>query len=278
MRIKHRFSFNNEVETKDVLDFLIKNSIKYDELEELQIIVFEAFEDNEKWDEIKEIMAKYNIESLCEALYSKEEYEKASWFRTRSMWRWEYPQPEEGYEYSTYDASHFCEECGYGLIQKGIFKVKKPPKWGNRNFLMLNWVEDELFINDKVESVLISKIIKEFKIQNVNKINTDEPIKNMKQIFVNDILQPGLVNKNNTIRRESKCLKCGCVKRITTGRGIIFNKEIFSEIEDDIIKSYEVFGDGLMCARMIFVSKRFYNIIKEHGLDKALIFEPIMLI
>lgn len=280
MRVKHRFGFTANEDTNSIEMYLKAKNIKYTLTTGIPIIIFEIFEDDERWNEVNTLMAKYNILSLKDCVYSKEEYNKASWFTIRSKWRWEYPQPEEAFEYKqlTYDSSNYCTECGCGLVQKESFKIKKIPNWGKRNFLMLNWIEDELFINNNVEEVLLRYNLKGFKFFNVKNIKTNKQIENMKQIYVNNILKPGLISQNNNIYTLINCHNCASNKMIETGRGIIFKKEVFMDIEYDIVKSFEVFGDGHMCARIIFVSKSFYNAVTKNNLDKDLVFEPVMLI
>lgn len=281
MRVKHRFTFLKEKKTNEIAIYLDKKNIRYTLSNGIPLITFNIFEDDELWSEVNALMVKHKEEfSLIETLYSKEEFENASWLTVRSKWRWEYPQPEDDFEYKhlTYDSRNYCDKCGCGLIQKESFKLKKSPNWGKRNFLMLNWLEDELFINSKVEEVLKNYNLKEIELYIVKNVKTNQQIDNIKQIYVKNILKPGLVNQNNTIKSITKCGKCGYIKMLGTGRGVIFNKEVFRDVKSDIIKSHEVFGDGHMCSRIIFVSKIFYNVIKENGLDKDLVFEPVMLI
>lgn len=280
MRIKHRFTFLKEQDTNNIVNNLSNKGISYTLSSGIPFITFEIFEDEKVWDEVNVLMAKHNILSLKECLYSKEEYNNAAWFLIRCKWRWEYPQPENQFEYKqlTYDSSNYCNKCGCGLNQRDSFKIKKSPNWGKRNFLLFNWVEDELFINSDAEVVLLKHNLKGFLLKDVKNVKTNKPIDDIKQIYVNDILEPGIVNQNNTILSETKCNACGCSKIIITGRGVIFDKEVFRYIKNDIIKSYEVFGDGHMCARMIFVSRNLYKAMMESGLGKDLIFEPVMLI
>lgn len=143
---------------------------------------------------------------------------------------------------------------------------------------MLNWVDDELFVNSNIGTILLNYNLKGFYLKKVNYIKINKQIDNIRQVYVNDILKPGLVNENNTVLSETKCNNCGCTKIIITGRGIIYSKNAFKNIKSDIVKSFKVFGDGHMCSRMIFISKNFYKVIKENSLDRDLVLEPIILV
>lgn len=105
----------------------------------IPILTFEIFEDNSCWRNLNSLMNKHHKHPISECLYSKKEFDEAEWFRIRSKWRSGYPQPEDGkgYKKVTYDDSSYCTRCGCGLIQKDSFRLKKTPKWGKKNFLML---------------------------------------------------------------------------------------------------------------------------------------------
>lgn len=203
--------------------------------------------------------------------------EKATWFSVRSKYRWEYPQPEDYFNYIhiTYDSMNYCDSCGYGARQKGEFRIKKNPKWGKRNFLMLNWVEDELFISNKVKEIIGNTDIRGCKIYDVINHKTNKPADDIHQIYIEGLLQPGLINEEQSIKEVLRCHKCGSVKYIYTGRGFTYKKDIFEGLNTNIIKSYEMFGCGHMCARLMFISKKLYNLLTSNSLDKDLEFEPI---
>jgi len=281
MRVKHRYIFTVDGARKKIFDFVIKSKIKYNFTEAIQLLVFEVYEDDENWETIEKFKMKYDGLSLASCVFSKKEIENASWLTVRSIWRWEYPQPEDtlGFKRDMYANNNICDSCGCacGLTQKNSFKVKKSPKWGRRNFLMLNWVEDELFISSKVATALEESEFKGFNLLEVNHFKKNSSIENIMQIKVNEILKQGMIIKEDTIKKEINCPKCGRRKYITTGRGRFFDKEIFRDLNVDIIKSYEVFGEGNMCARVIFISNAFYRVITENGYDKNLVFEPAFL-
>lgn len=278
MKIRHRLVFDkNRISTK-FMDFLKehKESILEDESD---LVVAYIFEEDEWKDEFLNFLKKEEVSTMVDCIYSKEEIKKSTWFTIRPKYRWEYPQPEEysGYMSTTYDDSGFCNECGCDLRQREEFRVKKIPKWGKRNFLMLNWVEDELFVSDKVVETINESGIRGYQIYDVLNYKNNKLIENMKQIHVNEIIEPALVNIQQSVKEVIKCKKCGSVKYIGSGRGLTFSKDVFEKIDTDIVKSSETFGDGHMCARLIIISKNIYNLIVSNSLDKDVEFEPIFL-
>lgn len=282
MKIRHRICFNKKSISSEFLNFLKEKKAKFSEVKTdlADLVVVYLIEEDEWKDELKQFLQKDEIISIPESIYSKAEMEKASWFRIRSKFRWEYPQPEDcsNYIHITYDSTNYCESCGYGSRQKEEFRIKKNPKWGKRNFLMLNWVEDELFISNKSKEIIRNADIKGYKIYDVINHRTDKPLDDINQIYIEEVLQSGLVNEEQSIKEIIKCHKCGSVKYIYTGRGFTYKKDVFEDLNVDIVKSYEMFGDGLMCARLVFISKNLYKLLTLNSLDKDLVFEPIAIV
>ncbi|XRG80764.1 hypothetical protein V5E38_10870 [Rossellomorea sp. GAMAL-10_SWC] len=277
MRYKHRYAFDKgNIRLKD---FLSSNEIPYES--SYGIIVFEIFEDNEHWEEVKRIADQYDIPSLGESIYSTNEFNNAKWLSVRSKWRWAYPQPERNmaYEHITYNDENLCEGCGSGLLQKDSFRMKKSPKWSSKNFLMLNWIEDELFISSKAKDELQKSTLKGFDFYEVKKNAKDNVIlDDVHQLYISDKLKPGMIKESNAIAITLFCQKCGGTKYILSGRSLIFQKNVFDNVNVDIIKTAETFGDGHMCARIILVSQEFFRFIKKNKLDRNLEFEPILLV
>lgn len=279
MKVRHRIVFNKESISLEFLNFLREKKAKFSD-DGTNLVVVYLIEEDEWKDELYQFLKKEHTPSKIESIYSKEEMEKANWYRVRSKFRWEYPQPEDcsNYVYITYDSTNYCDVCGYGLRQKADFRIKKNPKWGKRNFLMLNWVEDELFISNKAKEIISNSDIKGYKIYDVINNKTYKPIDDIQQIYIDEVLQPGLINEEQSIKEVLRCHKCGYVKYIYTGRGFTYKKDVFEGLNVDIVKSSEMFGDGLMCARLIFISKNLYKLLISNSLDKDLVFEPIAIV
>lgn len=275
MDYKQRIVFRDD-EHKKLIMFLDEQGIEYEHDVSLSLIVIEMLESNKYWTEINRHLVKNKIVPYTEVVYTKEEMEQAEWLAVRSKWRWEYPQPagDGSYQRFTYSEENYCRECGSGLAQINSFRVKKTPKWSKKNFLMLNWIEDELFLSDNAAGVLSNSSLNGFDFIDVVNSKTLIKLSDINQLKINNILSPGLVDQDNTIREAIKCKKCGITKYALTGRGLVYKNSIFCN-KHDIVKSFEVFGWGHAAPRTIFISQKFYKIIISNGLDKNLIFEPI---
>ncbi|PGM53818.1 hypothetical protein [Bacillus sp. AFS053548] len=183
------------------------------------------------------------------------------------------------YKHITFNDENLCDSCGCGLVQKDSFRMKKSPKWSSKNFLMLNWIEDELFISSKAKDELQKSKLKGFDFYEVKKNAKDNVIlDDVHQLYINDQLKPGMLEDSDTIANTIRCNKCGGTKFIYSGKGFKYQKSVFENVDVDIIKSAETFGDGHMCARLIFISQDFFQLVKKNKLDRNLEFEPILLI
>lgn len=280
MRIKQRFVFDSRGNNFDISKLLSQHGVKFEKREPLTI--FELFEDQKCFEEIVERLAPYNVSrNLPEAVYTREEINEAQWLTIRSSWRSLYPYPREdmGYRFTTYDSVDFCERegaywCGKGLIQKDNFVLEKEPNWGPRNFLMINLIDDELFISQKAEELLRSSSLKGFEIYNVidKRKNT---MGGIKQLLIKDFLEEGLCVEE--VQETLVCPKCGFTKYILKAGITCFKKEIFKDVKDDIVKTKEKFG-GIGCVSLILITHSFYRAITEARLDRGLVFEPITLL
>lgn len=277
MQIRHRIVYDKTTASKEFIHFLEERNATIKDNGTDFIVAY--INEEEKWKtELFQYLDNEDILSEIELIFSKQEMEEAEWFTIRSIFRWEYPQPDESYMELTYDLKQYCSNCGSGSKQNDSFRVKKEPKWGQRNFLMLNWVEDELFISDKMSRILKEKDLQGYKILNVSHSKKEIPLEHMYQLCVETIMQPALINLDESIRMILRCKECGSVKYIGNGRQRTFKKEAFQEVNVDILKTSEVFGDGRICAREILISKKFYEMLRDNKLDRGLCIEPVKLV
>lgn len=278
MRVKHKFSFRVDEETQEIVDFLEKNEIKFKLAKGIPILSVGVMEDSPYWEHLNLLMKRHNKHSQKEKVFTNKEIREAEWMRIRSQWRWEYPQPEVEYKSITFDNGQYCDNCGCGLVQKNYFQLKKQPNWGLRNFLMINWVEDELFVNDDVVNLFNNNQISGIEFNEVLKYKNKEPMNNIKQMKVTTILNKGLsLNSDETVDKLV-CSNCGTKKIILDGgTQLKFDSTVFQNAED-IVKTKENFGDGLVCSKIILISNKVYQVIQNNSLGKDLIFEPIELI
>ena len=206
-------------------------------------------------------------------------YEKepeAEWLQVRSTWNFEYPQPENNSLYTTitYTPGNYCRECGCGLQQVHPFRVKKAPKWSTKHFLMLNWVGDELFVDETAKN-LLEKEFPFLSFSLVENKNGTEQFDNFYQIVIPVLSKEGIVEKQKCIREILVCSKCGQKKYHLNSEGMLqFSKKIFDGAPD-MVKSAEYFGWGCGADRIIIISQKMYRFIVSNKLERGLEFYPI---
>jgi len=278
MKIRHRIVFDKETVSQTFLIFLQEKKAQFDKSKSNIGVAYICEEDDWK-EELYKFLQMEQITSIVDAIYSKEEYDKAEWFSIRSKFRFEYPQPDDsfGYKSYTYDNEKYCIECGCGLRQRDNFRVNKSPKWMKRHFLMLNWVHDELFVSSIARDCLNGNRITGLKFLDVISHKKNTVFEDFYQIYVENELAPGLINLNQSVKEVRNCSICDNTKYIYSGKGLTFRKEIFENLNFDIFRTHESFGDGHICARKIIISRKLYQAIKNGNLDKDLEFEPIVL-
>lgn len=276
MEINRHVAFRTD-DYPDFIDYLKNNDIPH-EIGEI-ISCLDIFESDPRWLFVSKYARENDFFCMSETIFSKEELLSAEWLRVRSAFRFGYPQPEGAFEYEniTYSRKDYCKNCASGLVQVDSFRMKKAPKWGKRNFLELNWVGDELFI-----SGIAKKILEEAQITGIdfcgvkNKPGT-EFFDDIHQLLVPDLLDYGMIEERSPIRGFEVCPYCNVKKYVPSGRGMfVYRKDCF-ENAPDVVKTSECFGSGHYISRMIFVRQKVYRIITENKLDRALVFEPILL-
>lgn len=274
MRIKHSFGFN--AKRTNLINFLDDNNIRYkrDQI----LITFDIYENNTLFTEVKKIMNNNNLTSFSEIIFTTNEILAARWLSVRSKWRWEYPQPEDDYMSITYNDSDFCDKCGRGLKQQDSFYLKKEPKWGSRQFVQPFWVEDELFVRNKTAEELKDIGLRGLSFLPVKQYKTKKELLTIKQMNIDTILDEKLLFDEGDINETIICPKCGKTKYILFGHTILKAKEeSLKKYSVDILKTKDIFGAGLMAARVILISYKFARIILEKKW-KNLVLEPVKLV
>lgn len=262
----------------ELFSYLDANSILYENV--LGTGVFDILESDPHWETVSALMGQSQSLCLCNTIYTQEELEAAHWLTLRSVWRYGYPQPEDGvgYEAITYSLPDCCPICRAGLKQSADFRIKKTPNWGKRHAMMLNWVGDELFVDDIAKNLLSKSDLSGFRFRDVRNKKGTEIHPNVNQLVVLSLLPRGIDTNNRSIDQTYICSRCGTIKYHPTGIGSFrFRQEIF-ENAPDIIKSEEIFGWEYWTQRLIIVSQRFYQEIIKNHLGSDLEFKPIDLI
>lgn len=244
------------------------------------IASFDLYESDPHWSDIDTLLKLGKSTCISDTVYTKAELTSAEWLTVRSQWRCGYPQPEASFRYrnTTYSGENYCDTCGAGLEQKAPFCIKKSPNWSKRSFMMLNWVEDELFASEAAKVLLEKTGFSGFRFQQVNNKNGSSVLQDVYQLEIPSILKPGMEPNRCSVDRIERCPNCGAVKYHPTGIGMLaFRREIFEHVPD-ISKTSELFGWGHGASRRIVLRQSMYQYLTDHQLHRGLIFEPIELL
>lgn len=277
MEISNHICFRPEEEPK-LVAFLENNRIRYKKGESISTL--DISDKNPQWPIIQGYVAERHLLCISETTFTETERSAAEWLTLRSTWRCGYPQPEVAFKYEkvTYNTNAHCSECGNGLVQSNDFQIKKIPNWGVRHFMMLNWVADELFLDDVAKTVLGQSDISGFRFRQVRNRTGKEIVPSVNQLIVTEQLSGGLIPEEPMIDKVETCKICGRVRYHARGIGMLkYNKEVFCGAPD-IVKTAETFGWGHSSCRLILVSQKAYQTILQHGIGRGLEFAPLELI
>lgn len=278
MRISKHICISAEKDF-DLVLYVHRSGIPYEKFSSTSII-FDMYEDNPHWQVIGPRIAKIGAFCLCETHFTKQELKDAEWLTIRSKWHNGYPQPESAFGYLsiTYDDAQLCRECGAGLVQKDSFRLTKAPKWGTRHFFSLNWVFDELFVDDTARNILESSGLTGFRFLPAKNKRGTEELPGVHQLAIEALTQPGVVTGGRDINKIHTCSVCGRTKYQPTGIGMhSFRREALDSMPD-ICRTHEDWGSGHGADRLILISQRMYRLITDNRLDRSLVFEPIQLV
>lgn len=259
----------------NLVKYLEENKIEYYKGEIISTL--DILESDPHWINISKIIKKHGIDYLTETVFSKNELCSADWLTVRSVWRYDYPQPENKYSEITYDGK-MCDVCCGGLTQVDAFRFKKAPKWGKRFFLTTNWETDVLFLSENAKRIIESENIPGIAFKEVKNKSGTESLSDIYQLVINNILPKGLVFEQSPIREKLICGKCGTIRFHPHARGqFIYYKEAFDNAPD-IVQTSEIFGWGGVNERKTIVSQKIYQLITDNKMDRSLEFQPIKLI
>lgn len=262
----------------ELMCYLRSNNIPFEDDNELSTL--DIYESSVYWPYIEKQVQSEKLFCTSETIYDVEELCNTEWLSMRSQWRFGYPQPEDDFNYEniTYTRRDYCPICSSGLVQTNPFRIKKAPKWGARHFAELNWVGDELFVDDTAKEILTQEGITGISFLEVVNKKGVEAFSNIHQIQVGRILDLGLQTNRASVREMALCPECGVPKFLLSGIGMLsFRKEVFDN-QPDFVKSGEIFGSGHYASRIILVRQKVYQTIVKNGLDRGIVFEPVELV
>ena len=277
MEINQHICFSKE-KAPEFVAYLQQHNISFTNTGGL--LTLDILQSNSHWEEVNNFVQANHLVCLSETIFTQKELADARWLCLRGKWRCGYPQPESkfGYIKSTYSVEQYCEKCGTGLSQRDSFRMKASPKWGNRHYMMLNWVEDELFVDVIAKDILQKSEFSGVDFFCVKNKNGSSVLPDVEQLIISTQIQPSLIKDQPSIQKADVCPICGRVKYQPSGIGMYtFLKEAFTNMPD-ICKTSEYFGWGKNAHHLILVSQCVYRSIIENHLDRGLYFSPIDLV
>ncbi len=277
MEINKHICFTNE-KNPQLLNYLIKNNISFKKNGSLCII--DIYESSPYWSDISAILGKEKALCISDTRFSKKELQSAEWMTLRSVWHNGYPQPEGNFDYEdiTYTRDNKCSQCGVGLRQIDSFRLKKAPNWGSRHFMMLNWIEDELFVSEHAKNLLERSGFTDISFSHVKNKSGKEILPDVFQLNIRNVIPKGLVEGGRNLREIPTCSQCNSTVYHPSGIGMhSFRKEIFDSAPD-IVKTTDMFGWGKAASPLIIVNQKVYRFIIENRLERGLEFQPIELV
>jgi hypothetical protein len=295
MRIQHRYlTFEKD---QKLLASLDQMSIRY-KIEErnfkettpLYVLEFFLYEDNPRFEKMREGLEVFGISPQTGTIYDKEDIANANWFQIL-VGEYQYPQPEDGYLRATFNLDNHCNYCGLGRSQNAPFRLKTMPKQLNNQFWGLHWMHDALFVRSRAKRILEMENIEEISFSKPVLHKNGEEVEDLWQVHIQVELGHGVDDYNLSKEiceyvADEESIKagpagppklihyCGRVKYNFPRRwGITFRESSFQNVPD-IVRSHEWFGSGGMAMQLLIVSKRIKQIVEKNKL-KGLAFVPI---
>lgn len=268
MKINHHITLKIDEERKSILKNIGIDANKYAwktfSWSTNENITFDIKEDDPRWPAIQQSYKKWGGGTdVVDTRFSASELEKAQYLSVNSTW---YCHSDEDYLHNCYDNSDKCKQCGIGKIQVNPFRMRMEPKWGTRHCIQFYGFYDLLFVRPEVWN----DIFKPFGIcyEPVYKKNTDEELKTVVQLKIDDANSPMQTEKLNYVICPSCCQK----KYDSVQRGPL---PCFEQTRsDNLLKTQEYFGSGALAFNLLVISQELYQAIKQYKL-KSLHFIPL---
>ena len=105
MDFKNHIAFRAD-DSLELVEYLEANGVDYDKGEIVSAL--DILESDPHWESVSKIIGD-DRHYITETVFSKEEMRSAKWLNVRSVWRYDYPQPENKYREITYNGQ-MCTE------------------------------------------------------------------------------------------------------------------------------------------------------------------------
>jgi len=259
MNIIHHISFNSK--KRHIYKYFDKLGIK---MEAGTVSVFNIGENDKEWDNVRNFINFHSTDISdfqVKTEFTKKEVDGADFFAISPKWHFEYPQPEDDFEYEliTYDPTMVCSKCGAKFKQIAPFSIKRSPKWGKRNIVQLNWVFDVYFISGSLKAQLENEC-NELNFMNVNKYKTKEYFDDIFQLDINQTVDLDM----SSVTTYKLCDACKQKKYLPHTRGFFP-----SPVNGDFTIAYstQYFGNVYEARHAVLINKKIYNLFNKIGVN-----------
>lgn len=223
----------------------------------VHFVSFDISEDDPRWPHVAQLVKKVRAGDFTRTEFTEAELEGAKFLVMHPSWHHDYPQPEDdfGYMNATYDLSSYCDECGAGAKQVAPFRMTKPPSWGQKSILQLNWVFDEYFVKPDVWERVFEPL--GIKYRPVVQNRTGRIIESVVQLDISTQVEVQMAG-----HAFSQCSSCGAKLYATRIDGY-FPPPLPTAAP--LFKSLQYFGSGARARHEVFISQDLYR--KMHSED-----------
>ena len=219
-------------------------------------------------------------------MYSDEEISNAHWFKIRNTFG--RILHENGETYTKLECIYGKDKYGYdiGMHRHQVENIitKRDVKWNKNYFCTTGFYEtDKIFCNNEARSFMETENVKGICYRHVIKKSTGLPFDNIYQIDSENIV-PSEAVYPITGYKACPCKQCGMNMLFLTssGRTAWGIKDGVLDSTLDVYKLPPMMGgfyegpSGAADGEFV-ISKRLHDLLKEHKMDRNLVFEPIQL-
>jgi hypothetical protein len=265
MDIKHRINVNTH--NIEILSTIQKmgveqNIVKLPGAGGNLITIF-ILESDPRWNEVISLVKEekefelYGKGDQFESIFSNSEIREADFLRLISTFEQGYPQPESTWPLKQNSLDNVCSKCGI-YNQTNKIRINKEPNLKDNSFMSLIGI-GECFCVPYVITELKRFEAKGFQEWNVIVNKTDQPSKNIQQLYIPAINPPGMIPESQLL--NIVCPVCGTKKYLPHIKGKMRLRKDSTLIGSDFMLTNEWFGTGLIAYREIIVSNRIANFI-----------------
>lgn len=284
MRIWHHVSLDPEAEEvlqERGLEYKRDHSVNYphrdDFVPKVNSLILDIAEDHPAYMEIKRMVEAGKKLNMVHTEFTEQEILSAEWLLAWPAHSIGYSLPR-GDAWSTRYFECDCIHCGVSWRQIAPFRISKEPSMRRASFASF-WGGFELFCTGEVAETLASEKLRGYETWPVLLNKTRQPVTNIKQLIIQQITQPSLVEElaeQNGVRKHM-CAECGQVWYNPYVRGMIPLRRDALRQDIDFQLTHEWIGFGRTARREILVSQRVAHLVLSRKW-KGLYLSPVQLV